>query len=31
LFAQFHGGSVRSVLPGLGVSTKKNRAEAGIA
>ena len=31
LFAQFHGGSVRSVLPGMGVSVKQNRAEAGIA
>ena len=30
LFAQIHGGSVRSVLPGRGVSVKQNRAEAGI-
>ena len=29
LFAQFHGGSVRSVLPGRGGIMKQNRAEVG--
>jgi len=31
LLTQFHGDSVRSVLPGMGVSVRQNQAEAGIA